>query len=137
MRVVKRNTGMSLIECLVALLVLTIGLMGMASLMLQGLRSGYLALIRTQAVNLVSDMGERIRANPGAAGAYDCATYTGGPSEQGCAPTDSASGTNCSSAQLAQDDLARWQGARARHAAAGEQRSLRGERRVHRARRQR
>jgi type IV pilus modification protein PilV len=105
-----RNSGMSLIECLVALLVLTIGLMGMASLMLQGLRTGYLALVRTQAVNLVSDMAERIRANPDAAAAYDCGSYTGGPSEQGCAPTDSSSGTSCSSTQLAQDDLARWQG---------------------------
>jgi type IV pilus assembly protein PilV len=104
-----RSGGMSLVECLVALLVLAIGLMGMARLMLEGLHSGYLALLRTQAVNLVSDMAERIRANPGAASAYECASYAGGPAERGCAPTDSLSGTSCSSVQLAEDDLARWQ----------------------------
>ncbi len=103
------NEGMSLVECLVALLVLSIGLMGVARLMLEGMRNGQLALFRTQAVNLVSDMAERIRANPGAAGAYDCASYSGGLSERGCVPADAGSGGACTSAQLAEDDLARWQ----------------------------
>lgn len=106
---VRAMRGMSLVECLVALLVLTVGLMGLASLLLEGLRNGYFALLRTHAVNLVSDMSERIRANPEGAGAYDCASYSGGPSEQGCAATDSAPTAACSPEQLAQDDLARWQ----------------------------
>jgi type IV pilus assembly protein PilV len=106
---VRADGGMSLVECLVALVVLSIGLMGTARLMLEGMRNGQLALFRTQAVNLVSDMAERIRANPGAAGAYDCATYTGGPSEHGCASVASASSGACTSLQLAEDDLARWQ----------------------------
>ena len=103
--------GMSLVECLVALLVLTIGLLGMARLMIEGLRNGRLALVRTQAVTLVSDMTDRIRANPEGRHAYDCASYLGGPTEQGCAPTSTAPGTNCSAIQLAEDDLARWQSA--------------------------
>jgi type IV pilus modification protein PilV len=103
--------GMSLVECLVALLVLTIGLLGMARLMVEGLRNGRLALVRTQAVALVSDMTDRIRANPEGREAYDCAAYFGSPAEQGCAPTDSTAGTNCSAMQLAEDDLARWQSA--------------------------
>jgi type IV pilus assembly protein PilV len=103
--------GMSLVECLVALLVLTIGLLGMARLMVEGLRNGRLALVRTQAMNLVSDMTDRIRANPEGRDAYDCASYLGGPAEQGCAPTSGTSGTNCSAMQLAEDDLARWQNA--------------------------
>jgi len=102
---------MSLVECLVALLVLTIGLLGMARLIIEGLRNGRLALVRTQAVNLVSDMTDRIRANPEGRDAYDCASYPGGPTEQGCAPTNAASGTDCSAVQLAEDDLARWQSA--------------------------
>ena len=101
--------GLSLVECLIALLILTIGLVGMARLIIEGLRNGHLALLRTQAVNLVSDMIERIRANPAAGGAYNCASYGGGPSEHDCAPTDSASASSCSPAQLAEDDLARWQ----------------------------
>jgi type IV pilus assembly protein PilV len=101
--------GMSLVECLVALVVLSVGLMGMARLMIQGLRSGHQALVRTQAVNLVSDMSERIRANPGAEGAYECARYAGAPSERNCASTGASSGSDCTPEELAEDDLARWQ----------------------------
>jgi type IV pilus assembly protein PilV len=100
---------LTLIECLVALVVLAIGLLGMAGLMIQGLRNGHDALLRTQAVNLVTDMAERIRANPAGAGAYDCTTYASGPSTRNCAPTVSAAGANCTTTDLAEDDLARWQ----------------------------
>lgn len=106
---ITRCRGMTLVECLVALLVLTIGMIGVAQLLITGLRNGYFALLRTQAVNLVSDMAERIRANPEAGVAYDCARYAGAPAEQGCAATDVAASAACSSADLAQDDLARWQ----------------------------
>jgi type IV pilus assembly protein PilV len=101
--------GLTLIECLVALVVLAIGLLGMAGLMIQGLRAGHGALLRTQAVNLVTDMAERIRANPAAAYSYDCATYASGPATRNCAPTDAAAGANCTATDLAEDDLARWQ----------------------------
>jgi type IV pilus assembly protein PilV len=104
-----RARGMSLVECLVALVVLAIGMLGMASLILEGLRTAHLALLRTQAVNLVSDMMERIRANPSAGRAYECASYAAGPSERGCARTDVISGASCTPAELAEDDLARWQ----------------------------
>jgi type IV pilus assembly protein PilV len=102
--------GISLVECLVALVVLSIGLIGVARLMIEGLRTGQLALLRTQAVNLVSDMAERIRANPAAGAAYECASYVAGPLDRYCAPSDSNAGTNCTPEQLAEDDLARWQG---------------------------
>jgi type IV pilus assembly protein PilV len=103
-----RDRGLTLVECLIALVVLSIGLMGMARLMLEGLRNGHGALLRTQAVNLVTDMAERIRANPSARVAYECASYGGAPSSHHCAPTDSAAGTNCTAVELAEDDLARW-----------------------------
>jgi type IV pilus assembly protein PilV len=106
--------GFSLIECLVALVVLAMGMLGTATLILEGLRNAHLALLRTQAVNLVSDMIERIRANPSAGPAYECAAYTagaadaGGPAEHGCASNDAVLGTLCTPAELAEDDLARW-----------------------------
>jgi type IV pilus modification protein PilV len=109
LRVRAHAHGLTLIECLIALVVLAIGLLGMAGLMLQGLRNGHDALLRTQAVNLVTDMAERIRANPAAASAYDCTTYASGPSTRNCAPTMSAAGANCTTSDLAEDDLARWQ----------------------------
>jgi prepilin-type N-terminal cleavage/methylation domain-containing protein len=57
--------GMSLIEVLVALVILSVGLLGIAQLLIHGMRTSHAALLRTQAVNLVADMAERIRANPG------------------------------------------------------------------------
>jgi len=103
--------GSSLVEALVAMVVVAIGLGGVASLMIASLRNGHEALLRTQAVNLVSDMQERIRANPAAGAAYDCGAYPGGPSIRSCAASEVAAGVNCTARELAEDDLARWQGA--------------------------
>jgi type IV pilus assembly protein PilV len=95
--------GFTMVESLVALVVLSVGLLGIAGLYVTSLRTGRTAMIRTQAVNLVSDMGDRIRANGLARGAYDTAVYSGGPAERYCVVT-----ANCTAAQLAEDDLSRW-----------------------------
>jgi len=102
------NTGMSLVEALIALLVLSIGMLGVLLMLVTSLRNSRSALLRTQAVNLVSDMADRIRANAAARTAYELAAYAGGAMERGCAP-GAAPGSNCSEAQLAEDDLARWE----------------------------
>lgn len=102
--------GISLVETLVALLVLSIGLMGVAALLLQSVRGSRTALFRTQAVNLVSDMADRIRANANAGPAYTMETYGEGPAERGCVSTAADDGgANCSVNELAEDDLARWE----------------------------
>lgn len=104
-----RACGASLIECLIALVVFSVGMLGVASLTVEALRNGHSALLRTQAVNLVADMQDRIRANPVAGAAYDCARYGGAPVERNCASTESSGGGRCTAAELAEDDLARWQ----------------------------
>ena len=102
------SAGFSLVEALVALLVLSIGLLGIAGLFVESVRNSRTALLRTQAINLVGDMADRIRANAVARAAYDLDAYGGEPAERDCAPTSDAAGANCSSAALAEDDLARW-----------------------------
>ena len=62
--------GFSLVEVLVALIVLSVGMLGIASLYVDSLRAGRTALLRTQAVFLATDMADRIRANPTAGAAY-------------------------------------------------------------------
>ena len=62
--------GFSLVEVLVALVVMSIGLLGIAALYVESLRSGTSPLLRSQAVALASDMADRIRANPTAAASY-------------------------------------------------------------------
>jgi type IV pilus assembly protein PilV len=66
------HQGFTLVEVLVALLVLSIGMLGIAALYLESLRSSRSALYRTDAVNLAADLGDRIRANRLPAGAYNC-----------------------------------------------------------------
>lgn len=59
-----RVRGFTLVETLVALAVLSVGLLGAAALLLDSLRSHSTALRRVAATNLVRDMADRIRANP-------------------------------------------------------------------------
>ncbi len=65
--------GMTLVEVLVALLVLSIGLLGIAALQTTGLRSTQTAGARSQAVMLSYDIIDRMRANrqEAIAGTYD------------------------------------------------------------------
>jgi type IV pilus assembly protein PilV len=100
--------GFSMVEALVALVIVAVGLLAIGQLTLTGMRETSIALGRTRAVYLISDMMERIRANPDAEEAYDCASYTGGPTEHGCAPSG-APARPCTARELAEDDLARWQ----------------------------
>lgn len=56
--------GLTMIEILVTLIVLSIGLLGMAALQLTGIRSANSSTSRTQATLLANDIAERMRANP-------------------------------------------------------------------------
>jgi type IV pilus assembly protein PilV len=54
--------GFSLVEVMVALVVLAVGLLGIAGLYVTTLKSGGGAIFRMQAVNLAADLADRIRA---------------------------------------------------------------------------
>jgi type IV pilus assembly protein PilV len=59
-----RLRGISLLEVLIALLVLSVGMIGLASLLVFVGRAGQVAMIRTQVAFLAENMIERMRANP-------------------------------------------------------------------------
>lgn len=83
-----RAAGFSLLETLVALVVLSIGLLGIAALQVEGMQLGQNALAYTKAVNLASDMADRIRANTAgmdAYGAFDAYDAAGNEPATGCA----------------------------------------------------
>ncbi len=63
MRIKTHMKGFTLVEVLVALLVLSIGLLGLAGLQAGGLRSNHGAYLRSQAVMLAHDMADRMRSN--------------------------------------------------------------------------
>lgn len=99
------SSGFSLIEVLVALVMLAIGLLGAATVLLESLSSSRIALERTRAVALASDMIERIRANRGAGEAYDTADGADAPAlAPGCEQADG----DCSAEAMASHDLRRW-----------------------------
>ncbi|MGX1202525.1 type IV pilus modification protein PilV [Marinobacter sp. MBR-105] len=59
----KAQRGMTLIEILVTVLVLAVGLLGMASLTVGSLKNNQGAFLRTQGTVLAYDMADRMRAN--------------------------------------------------------------------------
>ena len=63
MRAPKRQTGMTLIEVLVSVLILAIGLLGAAAIQLNALKYTDSATISSQASFIAYDMMDRIRAN--------------------------------------------------------------------------
>jgi type IV pilus assembly protein PilV len=91
-----------MVEALVALVVLCVGMLGIASLYVVTLRSSGSAISRMQAVNLAADIGDRIRANRNAR-----AAYAGAPAENGddCVGPDES----CTPAEMAAHDLFLWQ----------------------------
>ena len=100
---VKNDKGFTMIEVLIALLVLSIGLLGLAALQANGLRSNFGAYARSQAVILANDMTDRIRANPTAAGAAGLYNNINAPvADPGCLLAD------CTTAQIALHDTAVW-----------------------------
>ena len=91
--------GFGLIEILVAVLVLAIGLLGMASLQSNGIQMTTGALSRTQAVLLTEDIIERARANRGELTSYAVPAVT----PPACDLTYTVSNT-----VVATDDVAEW-----------------------------
>ena len=101
-----RAAGFSLVEALVALVVLSIGMLGIAALHVEGLRSARTALTRTTAVTLAADIADRIRANRAAKTEYE-AVVTSADTDANCEPK----GAGCTPAELAHHDKALWLGA--------------------------
>lgn len=97
--------GFTLIEVLVALVVLAVGMLGLAVLLVQGLQGSRTALEHAQAVNLATDIAERMRSNRTAASAYD--TTEGTPEPRLDADCEVAAGP-CDPRAMAGHDLRLW-----------------------------
>jgi len=95
--------GFSIVEALVALVVLSVGMLGIAALYVESLRAGRTAVYRTQAVNLAADMADRIRANRAA---------TNWALPVGANPAEHLEcingGVTCTPEQLAEGDQFSW-----------------------------
>jgi len=106
------QSGFSLLEVLIALLILSIGLLGIAGLQVTSKRTNFEAIQRTTATMLALEMIERMRAN---AGELDLYTNTGAGrtfdiGTAGVTGTDQdCDSTDCTAVELADYDLWQWQ----------------------------
>ena len=94
--------GFTMLELLVAMLVVSVGVLGVAGLAALNLQHSRAAAAHSEAVLLAQDLLERIRANPAglAAGAYG--GNAGAPASLNCAVSV------CAPNQTAAFDLAAW-----------------------------
>ena len=91
----------TLIEVLIAMVIMSVGMLGIAGLYVTSMQAGRTSILRHNAVTLAGDVADRIRANPRAAAAYALAD-TGVPS------TCVAAATNCTRDEMAANDIYLW-----------------------------
>lgn len=94
-----RQRGFSLIEVLIALIIMSVGMLGIAGLFVQSMQAGRTSMFRHHAVTLAGDVADRIRANPRAGGAY-----AGAGANNNCV----AAGFDCNEAEMAANDIFLW-----------------------------
>ncbi|MDX1500079.1 MAG: type IV pilus modification protein PilV [Woeseiaceae bacterium] len=95
----RRQQGFSLVEVLIALIIMSVGMLGIAGLYVQSMQAGRTSMFRHHAVTLAGDVADRIRANPRAGAVYALAG-----SDNNCV----AAGTDCSEAEMAAHDIFVW-----------------------------
>ena len=92
---------MSLVESMIALLVISIGLLGIAALQLTAMNQNSSALNHSQAVWIAYNMSDRIRANISEFGNYDGIDTTTGYAQD-------CMSAACTNAQMRTADAADW-----------------------------
>lgn len=94
--------GLSLVEAMIALLVISIGLLGIAALQLTAMNQNSSSLNHGQAVRYAYDMSDRIRANM-----VEFDRYKGIDTDTGY--SQDCTGSPCSSTEIVDADAADWE----------------------------
>lgn len=97
-----KNAGFSLLEVLIAVLILSFGLLGAAGLQNKTQQFSRSAYFNTQSTVFAHDIFERARANPSGL----AAGYYNNPSAQ--EKTSCYSLTGCSTSEMAKNDMYEW-----------------------------
>jgi type IV pilus assembly protein PilV len=103
-----QQSGFTMIEVLISVLVISIGLLGMAGLQTTGIQQSHNSYLKTQASLLAYDMADRMRSNlKGVAdGNYDAVDSVDSPVN--ALPACIASASACSSTETATYDIYEW-----------------------------
>jgi type IV pilus assembly protein PilV len=102
-----RNRGFTLIEVLVSMLILAVGLLGMAALMMTGLQANQGAALRSTATILSYDIADRIRSNVDTVATRAYASAVSNPADAAL-PACHADVLGCGPADRVQEDLFQW-----------------------------
>lgn len=102
-KAMNKNTGFTLIEVLIAMLVLGVGLLGLAGLQASSLRNNQSAYNRSQATELAYDLADRMRANIAGIATYTAMLPTAATAKPTC-----LSSSGCIPADMAKNDLYQW-----------------------------
>ena len=109
MQATKLQFGFSLLELLIALIVFSVGLLGIASLQTVAKQANYESIQRTIAAQIASGLLEDMRTNGGAITIYTGSGDIGGGS-RGVRPAPNCSaGSECNPTQMAAFDLWFWE----------------------------
>jgi len=95
----RNSRGFTLIEVLIALIIMSVGMLGIAGLYVHSMQAGRTSVLRHNAVTLAGDIADRIRANPRAGAAYALAG-----ANNNCV----ASGIDCTIGEMAAHDIFLW-----------------------------
>ncbi|GAC1620856.1 MAG: hypothetical protein NVS9B10_03030 [Nevskia sp.] len=104
--IARSQAGVTLIEVLVAVVVLSVGVLGLAGLQVFGLQQGQAGYERSQATLLAYEIADRMRAErlQAAAGAFALSAGASGLT----APAKDCTASVCGAAELAAWDLYDW-----------------------------
>lgn len=98
-----KNTGFTLIEVLIAMIILAVGLLGLAGLQATSLRNNQSAYDRSVATQLAYDIADRMRANVAGKTTYTTILPSAAAQKVSC-----LSVTGCSVAEMAENDFYEW-----------------------------
>jgi type IV pilus assembly protein PilV len=96
-----RMRGISMVESLVALVIISVGMLGIAGMYLSSLQAGRSANLRVQAVNLATDMADHIRSNQRGRSFYKATSADKGESKD-------CSTLTCTPENVAKNDIYVW-----------------------------
>lgn len=104
----RRQRGITLIESLVAIVVVALGILGVVGVQMRTLADTQTSVRRAQAIRLIEDLGERMKVNPNSL--MSIKSYESAYDKKG---SDLTAATNCSTttctpAEQAQYDLKQW-----------------------------
>ena len=91
--------GFSLVEVLIALIIMSVGMLGIAGLYVQSMQAGRTSIFRHHAITVAGDVADRIRANPTAG-----VDYQGPGGNNNCV----LGNVDCNPAQMAANDIDLW-----------------------------